>query len=83
MSSEAESAGPTSEQELLAQLPEQRYFAFARAGEVVFLEAHQSWPVDTIGKISEQITKALGDSGVRAVLLPVGIRVARVESVEG
>lgn len=59
---------------------EQRYFAFARSGEVVFLEASQNWTLDQTERISKMITEALGSSGVRAVLLPVGVRVARVET---
>lgn len=56
-----------------------RYFAFARAGETVFLECSVEWTVEQYRQIAEQIDKSLAGSGVNAVLLPAGIRVARVE----
>lgn len=85
MKSETEPAGGTSSVPApdfdLSQL-EQRYFAFARPGEVVFLEATQQWSAETTERISKMISEAMGDSKVRAVLLPVGVRVARVEVAE-
>lgn len=89
MNSETEPAGVTSSAPApevapldLSQL-EQRYFAFARPGEVVFLECSQNWTMDQTERISKMISAAMGDSRVHAVLLPVGVRVARVDVAEG
>lgn len=53
-------------------------FAFARAGDVVFLECSQDLSSETLARLTEQLKAAVDGSGVRVVILSRGIKVARV-----
>ena len=79
----SEGARPaTEEQEEIEEfaVPQpERFIAFAHSGDVVFLECSISWSQAQVQAIEAQIANALQGTGVNAVLLPVGIRVARVE----
>lgn len=76
---EEESVPQVDQPELGELVAPDRYIAFARAGDVVFLESTVQWGDVQREKIADAISAALANTGVRAVLLPVGVRVARVE----
>ncbi|MGE5713897.1 MAG: hypothetical protein ACM32F_08475 [Betaproteobacteria bacterium] len=57
-------------------------FAIARVGDVVLCETSRPFSCDEHVRILEALQQALAGTGVRAVLLPFGVRVARTESEE-
>lgn len=58
-------------------------FAIAKAGDVVFIELHDHHTVTAGEVLRAYVNACLEGSGVRAVLLPRGVTVAKLKQGEG
>lgn len=54
-------------------------FAICRPGDVIFLECDVGFSLEAHEKLATQFAMVLDGTGVRAVMLPKGLRVARID----